>query len=79
MVSAWTNGYPGVLYHSVGVTGAMYVNYTDEAYVRQLALLKPSLLIISLGTNETLRPSLPFGRIWRTDTCVRFPRQETDA
>ena len=39
----------------------MYVNYTDEAYVRQLALLKPSLLIISLGTNET------FGRRFRSE------------
>lgn len=48
-----TNGNPGILYHSIGVNGAMYVNYTDEAYVRQLALLRPSLLIISLGTNET--------------------------
>lgn len=48
-----TNGSPGILYHSIGVNGAMYVNYTDEAYVRQLALLKPLLLIISLGTNET--------------------------
>ena len=48
-----TNGQPGVLYHSIGVNGAMYVNYTDEDYVRQLALLRPSLLIISLGTNET--------------------------
>lgn len=56
-----TNGNPGVLYHSVGVNGAMYVNYTDEAYVRQLALLKPSLLIISLGTNET------FGRRFRPE------------
>ncbi|WP_199715352.1 GDSL-type esterase/lipase family protein [Parabacteroides sp. TM07-1AC] len=57
-----TNGKPGILYHSVGVNGAMYVNYTDEEYVRQLALLNPSLLIISLGTNET------FGR--------RFNRSE---
>lgn len=57
-----TNGQPGILYHSVGVNGAMYVNYTDENYVRQLALLNPSLLIISLGTNET------FGR--------RFTRSE---
>ena len=39
----------------------MYVNYTDEAYVRHLALLKPSLLIISLGTNET------FGRRFRSE------------
>ena len=43
------------------MNGAMYVNYTDEAYVRQLALLKPSLLIISLGTNET------FGRRFRSE------------
>lgn len=48
-----TNGSAGVLYHSVGVNGAMFVNYTDSAYIRQLALLKPSLLIISMGTNET--------------------------
>jgi len=48
-----TNGEPGILYHSIGVNGAMFVNYTEEAYVRKLALLKPSLLIISLGTNET--------------------------
>ena len=62
-VSTFKNiyGNPGVLYHSVGVNGAMYVNYTDEAYVRQLALLKPSLLIISLGTNET------FGRRFRPE------------
>lgn len=64
-----TNGNPGVLYHSVGVNGAMYVNYTDEAYVRQLALLKPSLLIISLGTNET------FGRRFRPeDSAGRYAR-----
>ena len=56
-----TNGNPGILYHSVGVNGAMYVNYTDETYIRQLALLKPSLLIISLGTNET------FGRRFRQE------------
>lgn len=48
-----TNGQPGILYHSIGVNGAMFVNYTDESYVRRLALLNPSLLIISLGTNET--------------------------
>ena len=47
------NGKAGILYHSIGVNGAMYVNYTEEDYVRQLVSLKPSLLIISLGTNET--------------------------
>lgn len=56
-----TNGRPGILYHSVGVNGAMFVNYTDEAFVRRLAALRPSLLIISLGTNET------FGRHFRSE------------
>lgn len=48
-----TNGHAGVLYHSIGVNGSMFVNYTDPDYVCQLALLQPSLLIVSLGTNET--------------------------
>lgn len=48
-----SNGKPGILYHSIGVNGAMYVHYTDSNYVKQLALLHPQLLIISLGTNET--------------------------
>ncbi|MDH6305829.1 lysophospholipase L1-like esterase [Parabacteroides sp. PF5-5] len=55
-----TNGNPGVLYHGIGVNGAMFVNYTDASYVKRLALLNPSLLIISLGTNET------FGRNFNT-------------
>jgi lysophospholipase L1-like esterase len=46
------NGRPGILYHAIGQNGAMFVNYSNPAYVRQLALLKPSLLIVTLGTNE---------------------------
>lgn len=48
-----TNGKPGILYHSIGVNGSMFVNYTNDRYVRRLAALRPSLLIISLGTNES--------------------------
>ena len=55
------NGEPGILYHAVGINGAMYVNYTDSAYIAQLALLKPDLLIVSMGTNET------FGRRFRAE------------
>ncbi|MDH6313160.1 lysophospholipase L1-like esterase [Parabacteroides sp. PFB2-10] len=47
------NGGSGILYHSIGVNGAMFTHYTSREYLRQLALLKPSLLIISLGTNES--------------------------
>ena len=49
-----TNGNPGVLYHAIGVNGAKYKDYTSRSYVRQLSLLNPSLLIVSLGTNESL-------------------------
>ena len=48
------NGNPGILYHSIGVNGAKYTDYTDRDYIRQLALLNPSLLIVSLGTNESI-------------------------
>ena len=48
-----TNDSSGILYHGIGVNGAMFTHYTDTAYVKQLALLQPSLLIISLGTNES--------------------------
>ena len=47
------NGNPGILYHSIGVNGARYTDYTHREYIRQLSLLQPSLLIISLGTNES--------------------------
>ncbi|MDR1525309.1 MAG: GDSL-type esterase/lipase family protein [Tannerella sp.] len=47
------NGLPGILYHSIGVNGARFIDYTNRNYIRQLALLKPSLLIVSLGTNES--------------------------
>jgi len=48
------NGNPGILYHSIGQNSAMFRHYTNSDYVRQLALLQPSLLIITLGTNETV-------------------------
>lgn len=56
-----SNGQSGILYHSIGVNGAMFVNYTNENYIQQLTTLNPSLLIISLGTNET------FGRNFRSE------------
>ena len=64
-----TNGNPGILYHSIGVNSAMYTHYMEEGYVRQLALLNPSLLIISLGTNET------FGRRFSSDDFASQIRQ----
>ena len=57
-----TNGNPGILYHSIGINGARFIDYTHREYIRQLSLLKPSLLIISLGTNES------YGRNFNKET-----------
>lgn len=71
------NGHPGILYHSIGVNGARFTDYTSRDYIRQLGLLKPSLLIVSLGTNEA------FGRTFsreqflsQVDAFVRLVREE---
>ncbi|MDR1780426.1 MAG: GDSL-type esterase/lipase family protein [Tannerella sp.] len=48
-----TNGNPGILYHAVGQNGAMFSHYLRPDYFSRLALLKPSLLVVSLGTNES--------------------------
>lgn len=72
-----TNSNPGILYHSIGVNGAKFVDYTSREYVRQLSLLNPSLLIVSLGTNES------FGRNFskatfeqQVDSFIRLVREE---
>lgn len=48
------NGHNGVLYHGIGINGAMYQQYNEsnEILMAQTAVLKPQLVIISLGTNE---------------------------
>jgi lysophospholipase L1-like esterase len=49
------NGKPGVLYHSVGVNGAKYEHYNAAGlFARQTSILRPDLIIISLGTNESV-------------------------
>lgn len=48
-----SSGQSGVLYHSSGVNGAKFRHYVSEPNIpRQAAVLKPDLIIISLGTNE---------------------------
>ncbi|MDD4822048.1 MAG: GDSL-type esterase/lipase family protein [Bacteroidales bacterium] len=47
------NGEKGVLYHAIGVNGAHFYDYTNHPELfQQISLLKPNLIIISLGTNE---------------------------
>ena len=72
------NGQPGILYHSIGQNGAMFTNYTSHEYVRQLSLLNPSLLIVSLGTNEAHVVARNFRKeefIARIDGFIRLVRE----
>ena len=47
------NGNPGILYHSIGVNGAKFLDYNKyPLFFEQLRALDPDVLIISLGTNE---------------------------
>lgn len=48
------NNRNGVLYHSVGINGAMYQQYNEFSNIllAEMEVLKPQLVIISLGTNE---------------------------
>jgi lysophospholipase L1-like esterase len=49
------NKLPGILYHSIGINGAHFVNFNkSELFFEQLPLLNSDLIIISLGTNEGL-------------------------
>ena len=43
----------GLLYHMIGVNGARVSHYNKQKlFFRQLPVLKPDLIILSLGTNE---------------------------
>lgn len=45
---------PGVLYHNIGVNGAKASDYNKyPLFFEQLPALKPDLIIVSLGTNES--------------------------
>lgn len=48
----------GILYHAIGANGAQVSHYLrSQIFWEQLAHLNPDLVIISLGTNETVSPS----------------------
>jgi len=50
------NGKNGILYHSIGINGARYKNYSkSNEFCIQTASLNPDLIIISLGTNESFQ------------------------
>jgi hypothetical protein len=51
------NNQPGIVYHSCGINGAKYTDYNKKTnFIQQIPVLKPNIIIISLGTNESFRP-----------------------
>lgn len=50
------NSFPGVIYHSTGVAGATFQTYIQNPlFENELGLINPDLIIISLGTNESVK------------------------
>ncbi|MDE6207238.1 MAG: hypothetical protein K2M55_05475 [Muribaculaceae bacterium] len=48
-----TNGQPGIIYSAIGNNGACYTDYgLIRDFPKNVAALKPDLLILSMGTNE---------------------------
>lgn len=47
------NDDPGIVYHAIGVNGASFPSFLKcTLFQKQLAALKPDLVVISLGTND---------------------------
>ncbi len=46
---------PGIFYHSIGINGAEFSDYIpQENFFQELSILKPELIVVSLGTNESV-------------------------
>jgi len=49
------NNHNGVLYHSIGINGAQFLHWTRVSdWSQQMEVLRPDLVILSMGTNEAL-------------------------
>lgn len=50
-----SNGNPGILYYTIGANGATFNNYNNSnLFFDQLKSLQPDLIIVSMGTNESV-------------------------
>lgn len=51
---AHETGKPGLVYHAIGINGATCQKFSTPEMVMRVSTLKPDLIIISLGTNESI-------------------------
>ncbi|KAA2245610.1 hypothetical protein F0L74_06540 [Chitinophaga agrisoli] len=72
------NGHNGVLYHAIGINGAMYQHYVESSstLVSQMQALQPQLVIISLGTNEAYSGLSASAITEQIDNTVRLMREQ---
>ncbi len=55
-----SNGQTGILYYTIGANGATLNNYNNSSlFFEQLKTLQPDLVIVSLGTNESVSDITP--------------------
>lgn len=48
------SGECGIACHCIGINGATSKNFSEDKYLKEISGLNPDLIIISLGTNESL-------------------------
>ena len=48
------SGLHGIVCHIIGINGATSKNFLDDKYISEISKLNPDLIIISLGTNESI-------------------------
>jgi lysophospholipase L1-like esterase len=75
------NNQPGVVYHSIGVNGAHFADYNRwPKFYRQLPMLQPDLIIVSLGTNEGVNRRVTKAEMKRqVETMLREIDKNSDA
>ncbi|MFT3995684.1 MAG: GDSL-type esterase/lipase family protein [Dysgonomonas sp.] len=71
------NDEPGVIYHTIGVNGSKLSDYNKyPRFFKQLPILKPDLIILSFGTNESFGKVSALSYIDQLDQFVQNIRQK---
>lgn len=71
----------GIVYHTIGVNGAAVAHYLRcENFEREMAALRPDLVIMAIGVNDASGPNFsPEGFMWNYDQlCSLFRRVSPD-
>lgn len=71
------NDKPGLIYHCIGVNGAKLSDYIKyPLFFKQLSILKPDLIVLSLGTNESYQKLSTWQYVHLLETMINNVRSE---